>query len=330
VNDVAAAAEAGGWKHLQAWDGPSMGGRLVINITIRNADDVDCNGRVSAVAATATARKRAALVARRLNGWAARLTRFDPRSDLSRLNDDRSATVVVRPTLAAVLHWAASANERSGGIVDVTLLDERLAAERGDPPGSALAPEPRPWSVTRGPRRCTVRKPLGGRFDLDGVAKGWLADRALAQLVDMPGAIVDADGDIAVQLAPADVVDIGVEDPGAPGNLLTWLRLGPYPGRSTFGVATSGVSRHRWGSGRTRHHLIDPRTRRPAITDLVQATVLAPSAREAEILAKTAVILGRNEGASYLARAGALAAVLLTDTGECIATLDSIRWLGAA
>jgi thiamine biosynthesis lipoprotein len=246
------------------------------------------------------------------------------------LNDDRSATVVVRPTLAAVLHWAASANERSGGIVDVTLLDERLAAERGDPPGSGLAPEPRSWSVTRGSRRCTVRKPLGGRFDLDGVAKGWLADRALAQLVDMPGAIVDADGDIAVQLAPADVVDIGVEDPGAPGNLLTWLRLGPHPWRATFGVATSGVSRHRWGSGRTRHHLIDPRTHRPAITDLVQATVLAPSAREAEILAKTAVILGRNEGASYLARAGALAAVLLTDTGECIATLDSIRWLGAA
>ena len=62
----------------------------------------------------------------------------------------------------------------------------------------------------------------------------------------------------------------------------------------SFGAATSGTSVHRWqlADGRANHHLIDRRTGRPADTDVVQATVVAPTAREAEMIAKTAVILG--------------------------------------
>ena len=40
--------------------------------------------------------------------------------------------------------------------------------------------------------------------DLDGVAKGWLADRAVALLRGYPAAIVDADGDVAAQLAEGE------------------------------------------------------------------------------------------------------------------------------
>ena len=77
-----------------------------------------------------------------------------------------------------------------------------------------------------------------------------------------------------------------------------------------FGLATSGTSVHRWGGdSEGRHHLIDPRTGLPAATDVVQATVLAGTAREAEALAKSAVILGTAAGLHFLDRAGALAAV---------------------
>jgi thiamine biosynthesis lipoprotein len=57
-----------------------------------------------------------------------------------------------------------------------------------------------------------------------------------------------------------------------------------------LGAATSGTTKRRWGEG--RHHLIDPRTGAPAVTDLIEVSVLAPTALEAEILAKTALILG--------------------------------------
>lgn len=40
------------------------------------------------------------------------------------------------------------------------------------------------------------------------------------------------------------------------------------------------------------HHLIDPRTRLPARSDIVQATVLAPTAETADVMAKVAFVLG--------------------------------------
>ena len=66
-------------------------------------------------------------------------------------------------------------------------------------------------------------------------------------------------------------------------------RWRPAPSR----LATSGTIVHRWthDSG-VAHHLIDPRTRRPAVTDVVQATVLAETARDAEAFAKVAVVAG--------------------------------------
>ena len=59
-------------------------------------------------------------------------------------------------------------------------------------------------------------------------------------------------------------------------------------------MATSGTSIHRWqlADGRMTHHLIDPRTRRPADTDVLQATVVAPTARVAT-LKQTVAAAGR-------------------------------------
>ena len=50
-------------------------------------------------------------------------------------------------------------------------------------------------------------------------------------------------------------------------------------------AATSGVTRR----GR---HLIDPGTGRPARTGIVQATAMAPTALEAEVRAKSALLAG--------------------------------------
>ncbi len=146
------------------------------------------------------------------------------------------------------------------------------------------------------------------RFDLDGVAKGWIADRALALLRGHPAALVDADGDIAVRPGGGVAWDIAVADPrpGADGDLAL-LRLDDRAAGATLGIATSGTSVHRWpaaAGGPPRHHLLDPLTRRPAVTDVVQATVIAGSAREAEVLAKAAVIagVGRRHGPARPAR----------------------------
>jgi thiamine biosynthesis lipoprotein len=64
-------------------------------------------------------------------------------------------------------------------------------------------------------------------------------------------------------------------------------------------VATSGTTRR-------RGHLIDPRTREPADTGIVQATALAPTGLEAEVRAKGALLAGPRGAARHLPDGGVL------------------------
>jgi thiamine biosynthesis lipoprotein len=78
-----------------------------------------------------------------------------------------------------------------------------------------------------------------------------------------------------------------------------------------------------------RHHLIDPRTSAPALTDVVQATVVCGSALRAEVLAKTAVIAGSVHGLALLERADVQGAVILTERGETLALPQTLALLAA-
>ncbi len=159
-------------------DARAMGGRLGIHVA------------TSASLAAAAARD-ARRVAGRVQAWSRLLTRHDPESPLTRLNDDPRATVPVRPTLDAALAWGDDAGRMTGGLVDVTRLAERLAAESGgthsDGPAGPTELRAPDWRLdANGPRRATITRAPGARFDLDGVGKGWIADRAL-RLLDRPG-----------------------------------------------------------------------------------------------------------------------------------------------
>jgi thiamine biosynthesis lipoprotein len=294
-----------------AWDGCSMGGHLGIRVAVGDRPPGEAQ----------SAARRAA---NRIERWASRLTRFTDCSELSRLNAGASSPVRVGPTLGAALRWGAEAERRTAGVVDITLLDARLAAETGtaSKPGNRRPDLADRWSLLDRGRRFIVHRPAGVRFDLDGVAKGWIADRALGLLDGWPGAVVDADGDIAIATSPEIEWRVAFEDPfdrsAAPLASLQIRSTGPW--RERLGVATSGITVHRWQdrTGATGHHLIDPRTECPAITDLVQATVAAPSAAEAEALAKAAVILGSQEGALFLERSDASFALLVRHDGTTV------------
>jgi FAD:protein FMN transferase len=305
----------------------AMGGRLVIHL------DVEAGREDEARRATAAA-------VRRIERWASRLTRHSQASDLSALNADPRDEVPVRPTLAAALRAGRIATEATEGLADITLLDARLAAE-----GLAAA-EPEAGATTAGSTRTSrafdwalvparhgaaiVRRPADLHFDLDGVGKGWIADRALRLLSDWPSAVVDADGDLAIRCAPGKAWEVSVEDPRTPDASLAVLRLAAthgVPGR--WGVATSGTSIHRWNvGGRVAHHLIDPRTGRSAATDVVQSTVIAGTALRAEVLAKSAVVAGKGAGLAVLDRARVQGALVLTDRDEVLALPQTLALLG--
>jgi thiamine biosynthesis lipoprotein len=74
-------------------------------------------------------------------------------------------------------------------------------------------------------------------------------------------------------------------------------------------IATSGINSRVWlrDGGGFAHHLIDPATGKPAWTGLISVTALAPTALEAETLAKTAFLMGpRGARQTLRARGGAI------------------------
>jgi thiamine biosynthesis lipoprotein len=83
---------------------------------------------------------------------------------------------------------------------------------------------------------------------------------------------------------------------------------------TTGAVATSGLQTRVWRSdGGFAHHLIDPARGTCAWTGVIQASALAPTALEAETLAKAALLSGPPCGRRWLERHGGL---LVHDDGH--------------
>jgi thiamine biosynthesis lipoprotein len=219
-----------------------------------------------------------------------RLTRFAPDSELSRLNATAGRWMDVSDELESLLRASLDAFATSGGLVHIGVLPALLAAgytrdfAAGQTPatGEVLIAPPLPEMLDVAPGRARVA--TGTAIDLGGIAKGWLADRAVERIG--PNALANFAGDLR---ARGD----GPEGDGWPvgfGTATVLLR--------DLGAATSGTGGRRWAE--RLHHLIDPRTGLPADTDLVEVSVLAPTGAEAEVLAKTALLLGRAAGARFL------------------------------
>ena len=129
-----------------------------------------------------------------------------------------------------------------------------------------------------------LRLAAGVQLDLNGVVKALAVDRAAA-LLDGEG-FVSAGGDLATR-GPVDVALSGGEAVRVHG-----------------GLATSGTTRRRWlRAGELQHHLIDPRTGRPADTPWSEVTVCGATCLAADVAAKAALLLGE-DGPAWLERRG--------------------------
>ena len=253
---------------------------------------------------------------------AARLTRFDARSELCALNADPRRVVPASADLRAAVRTALRGAALTGGLADPTLLGalERAGYARSltgvprTPLRAALASAPgrraaRPhpaaaWrAVVVDDGAGTITRPPGVRLDLGGSAKGFIADRAAALLTPYGPCAADCGGDMRAHGAH----EVLVAHPfgGEPVAAIA-LRDGA--------VATSGVDVRAWGAA--AHHLLDPATGGPAWTGVVTATALAPTAAEAEALAKAALLAGPLAGRALLARNGG--GVLVLDDGTAV------------
>jgi thiamine biosynthesis lipoprotein len=266
--------------------------------------------------------------------WEQTLSRFRPDSELNRLNRAGGQPYRVSPTLWAVLKSALHAAQESNGLVTPALLAaledagydrsfEQLTESAALPPAlhHRLHQSLDLAAIRFDGRRRAVTLPPGLRLDLGGIAKGWAATRAARELAAFGPALVDAGGDIAVQgLRPARRPwPVGVADPLHAGALLGVVQL------ADGAVATSGQDYRRWmRGGQWLHHILDPRTGRPAQSAVLTATVTADDGPTAEMAAKCALILGPDAGLRWLDARPTLAGLLVLESG---ALIPSRRWL---
>jgi thiamine biosynthesis lipoprotein len=251
------------------------------------------------------------------------LSRFDPASDLSRMNRHGGEWVEVDTRLAVALHTAVLAREATGGKFDPTILPALVAAGY-DRTFEEL--EERPACVARGWRAggeievdldaSLARVERGAMVDLGGIGKGFSASRALLAMQDawpgLRGALVDLGGDVAVQGRPPEGGSwrIAVADPRFPAVALGILEV------DDGAVATSGRSARRFGPGRTLHHLIDPRSGAPAVAGPLSVTVAAHDAGWAEAHATALAISDVDEARAHVAAHSGVSALLVSHVGE--------------
>lgn len=267
--------------------------------------------------------------------WEQALSRFRTDSELSRLNADRgrdSASRSASPVLREVIAAALDAAERTGGLVNPTMLDALEQAgyarsfEQMPADGFAVLPRLEVWEqaadrwreIVVDALRGTVRLPAGVRLDLGGIAKGWAAGQAAARLAELAPALVDAGGDIAASgpLRSGAAWPVAVADPQKKLDNLALLAAGLPESR---GIATSGIDYRRWRVGSAwMHHIIDPRTAQPAQTDLLTVTATAPDAQQAEAAAKAVLILGSRAGTAWLEDQPGHSALLVHQDGRLL------------
>jgi FAD:protein FMN transferase len=253
-------------------------------------------------------RRAAATVERVFRREDLRFSRFRADSELSRVNAAAGQWVEVSRPFAVLTERSLQAAVETDGLFDPTVLpalaaagydrdwaeveargdeeDEDLAALRGD--FAALMIKN---STACGAWReieldgTNIRIPAGAALDFGGIAKGWTVDRAASKLPSLPWAIVNAGGDLRIVGTPPRAgLEVGIEDPHDAGAYA--LRLGLFGGA----LATTSVTVRAWGDG--NHHVIDPRTSLPAMTEVVQATVWGETCADAEVWSKAALLRG--------------------------------------
>jgi thiamine biosynthesis lipoprotein len=287
---------------------PAMGTTCTVSVTPREADRLLARRALLAGTAEVEACERA-------------LSRFDPASDLSRLNRAAGEWVAIDERLERALQAAVRIRSETGGRFDPTILAALIAAgydrsfeQLDERPGRPATGWRAGARIDLSPGRARIER--GAAVDLGGIGKGFSGARTIAAMraawPAMPGGIVDLGGDIAAVGTPPDRGPwrIAIADPTGRRATLGTLLL------DDGAVATSGRNTRRFGPSRSLHHLIDPSTGAPASGGPLAVTVVAADATDAEGHATALAISSLADARAHLARHPDLAALFIDTSGD--------------
>ncbi len=256
-------------------------------------------------------------------------SRFITDSELNRLHAWKGGWLECSEDLTNALQWCQRMHEETAGLFDPSIrssleqlgYDRTFAeiVEQSSRPDQHIAvglPSGLAGLEIDGRR---VRLASGLSIDLGGIGKGLAADIVANELIaaGANSAYVSLGGDIHAAGEPVD--DNGWLVPlihPVSGEVIDHHRL--FSGA----LVMSTVAIRRWTRGdHEYHHIIDPRTGKPADTDVVAVAVADSSAARGEALAKSAIIAGSVYGVALL-RAANVKAWVVNDHVQMISEFD--------
>ncbi|MFB6262764.1 MAG: FAD:protein FMN transferase [Bradymonadaceae bacterium] len=228
------------------------------------------------------------------------LSSWESTSELSRVNRRAGERPVeVGPELMEVVALAQRISRRTDGAFDLTFAscDSLWSFRPPEIPSSSELKRCRgeigyeQIRIDRG--ESTIYLPDGDlAIGVGGIGKGYAVDRA-ARILERHGIhnyLVDGGGDVRVRAEDVSPWQVGIAHPRRRGELLERLTL------EEGAVVTSGdYERYFERDGKRYHHILDPRTGRPA-RGTAAVTVVADRAARADALSTALFVQGPQRG----------------------------------
>ncbi len=301
--------------------GPRKEARLLMGTTV----EITVAGENPALAQAATAK-----AFREIERVEAVFSTYREDSEVSRINLRAGEQVLVSGGTVALLKNGRIYGQLTGGCFDVTVRPLLVAwgFRDGEPHRPAQDDIDHALGLVGWDKVILTDEPPGVRLsepgmgiDLGGLAKGYAVDRAAAVLKQegVRSALVNAGGDLfAFGPGPGgDIWRIGIEHPRQEGKLVVTVEV------RDSAVTTSGDYRSYFMADGMRYsHIMDPRTGRPALR-AASATVVAPSAAQADALATALVVMGAEEGLALVEGLEGVEAMVVEESGDGIAIRKS-------
>jgi len=249
---------------------------------------------------------------------------FSDKSELSAINRNAGTTPVkVSPDTLGVIERAIYISEKSNGAFDPTIGPEinmwdffkKIRPADADIKKKLSLVNYRDIIVDRAKSTVFLRR-KGMLMDLGGIAKGYAADLALANLRQsgIGAGIVAAAGDIrAFGLKPDGTLwKIGIKNPRQQSEADELIAKASLTNKA---ISTSGdYERYFVEDGRRYHHILDPKTGYPA-GQCRSVTVISDSGIFADGFSTAVFVSGPEKGMKLVREAGVEAVIIDKDGG---------------